>query len=165
MEPNLDRRLWFITDELPSLNRLKDLETCLRESRKFGGCALLALQSLVDLDIIYGRDLARVILANCSTRLAFAEQDPMSAASISKIFGENEMKEYHEAISYGSHEMRDGVNLSFQNKISPVVTPTALLSLRTNEAFIKLPDNIPITKTKLRYLTVPRICDPFVSKT
>lgn len=165
MPPNVDRRLWFIADELPSLNRLKDLEVCLAESRKFGGCALLAFQSPAQLEMIYGRELTRIIVGNCATRIAFAEQDPETAIGISKTFGEKELRELQESISYGAHEMRDGINLSSHNKISPVVSTTEIQSLETNQAFVKVPGNLPITKIKLSYQKTPKICEPFLKKT
>lgn len=164
MEPNIERRLWFIADELPSLNRLKDLETCLAESRKFGGCAMLALQSPAQLEMVYGRELTRIIIGNCATRIAFAEQDPEIAARISKTFGEKEMREFQESISYGAHEMRDGVNLSSHSKVSPVVSATEIQSLDTHQAFVKVPGNFPITKIKLSYQAIPKICEPFLKK-
>lgn len=151
MPPDHNRRLWFIADELPSLNRLKDLETCLTESRKYGGCALLAIQSPSQIEMIYGRDLARIIIGNCATRIAFTERDPEIAERISKSFGNKEIRELQEGISYGAHEMRDGVNLSMQKRVSPVVTPTDIQSLNTNEAYIRLPGNFPVIKMKLKY--------------
>ena len=163
MQPDVNRRLWFIADELPSLNRLKDLETCLTESRKFGGCGLLAIQSPAQIEMIYGRDLARIIIGNCATRIAFAEKDPEIAERISKTFGSKEVKELHEGISYGAHEMRDGVNLSMQNKTSPVVSMNDIQSLEPNEAFIRLPGNFPVTKMKLKYQLIANISEAFVS--
>lgn len=150
LAPNISRRLWFIIDELPRLNRLKDLENFLTEGRKFGGCGVLAIQSPAQLEAIYGRSTTSTILGNCATRVAFAEYDAQIAERISKSFGEREVKESQEALSYGSHEMRDGVNLSFQSKIAPVIPSTAIQSLNTHEAFIKLPGNLPMTKLKLK---------------
>jgi type IV conjugative transfer system coupling protein TraD len=164
MEPDLDRRLWFVADEFPSLNRLKDIEVCLTESRKFGGCALLALQSPAQLEMIYGRELTRIILGNCATRIAFSEHDPEIAARISKTFGEKESREFQESISYGAHEMRDGVNLSSQSKTSPVVSATELQSLKTHQAFIKLPGNLPISTIELNYQEILPLAESFVKK-
>lgn len=163
MPPDVQRRVWFIIDELPRLHRLKDLETFLTESRKFGGCGLLAIQSPSQLEAIYGREASRVILGNCASRIAFAEYDAETAFKISKGFGDKEMRESQESLSYGAHEMRDGVNLSFQNRTSPVVSPTALQSLNTHEAFVKLPGNLPITKIKLNYKKMPALCQPFLA--
>lgn len=83
---------------------------------------------------------------------------------ISKIFGEKETKELHEGISYGAHEMRDGINLSFQNKKSPVVTPTAIQSLNIHEAFVKLPGVFPITKIRLKFTNISDINLAYIPK-
>lgn len=149
MTPDLARRVWFIVDELPSLNRLKDLETFLTESRKYGGCALLALQSLAQLETLYGKDISKTIVGNCATKIAFAEQHHEIADKISRAFGQREIQEYQEGISYGAHETRDSVSLSMQKKSLPLVSVTDIQSLKRNQAFVKLPENIPVTKIKL----------------
>ena len=55
LEPSFDGRVWFINDELPSMDKINGLNTCLTEGRKYGGCALLAVQSPSQLVDIYGR--------------------------------------------------------------------------------------------------------------
>lgn len=63
--------------------------------------------------------------------------------------GEHELHEYNEGISYGAHEARDGVNLSTHKRSLLLVSVTDLQSLKRNQAFVKLPENFPITKIKL----------------
>ena len=46
--------------------------------------------------------------------------------------------EIQEGISYGAHEARDGVSLSMQNKICPVVSVSQILELPVNNAYVKL---------------------------
>jgi len=162
LKPDYDRRLWFVIDELPKLNRLKYLESFLTESRKFGGCGLLAIQSPAQLETIYGKEITSTLLGNCATRIAFAEYDALTAERISRSFGNKEVRESHEALSYGAHEMRDGVNLSYQTKTSSVISPTLLQSLGTLEAFVKLPGNLPLSKIKLPIQFLPKISEPFI---
>jgi type IV secretory pathway TraG/TraD family ATPase VirD4 len=149
MQPDLNRRLWFVVDELPSLNRLKDLEFFLSEGRKYGGCGLFAFQSPSQLEAIYGPLIARTIMSNCMTKIVFTEQDPETADKISRAFGEREIREFNEGVSYGAHETRDSVNLSSHKKNIPLVSVTDIQSLERNRAFVKLPGNMPITKIKL----------------
>jgi type IV conjugative transfer system coupling protein TraD len=149
MDPSQDRRLWFVIDELPSLQRLKDLESFVTESRKYGGCGVFAIQSPAQMEEIYGRENARVIMANCMTKVVFGEQDPETAEKISRIFGSQEVKELQDGISYGSHQMRDGINLSGQKKDKPVVSATDMQTLKPKTAFIRLNGNFPITKIKI----------------
>ncbi len=164
MAPDQTRKLWFVLDELARLNHLNGLEELVTEGRKYGGCAALAIQSPAQLEEIYGREKTRTILGNCNTRIAFVENDPETANSISKIFGESELIETQEGISYGSNSIRDGVNLSFQQKAKPVVSSSSLQALKKHQAFIKLPGNLPITKIKLKYQNLPKISPYFMEK-
>lgn len=150
LKPDAKRRLWFVIDELPRLHQVKDLENFLTESRKYGGCGLLAIQSPSQL-AIYGNAVTSTLLGNCATRIAFAEHDALIAEKISRGFGSKEMRESQQALSYGSHEMRDGVNLSYQTRTSSVISPTALQSLNILEAFIKLPGNLPMVKIHFKH--------------
>jgi type IV secretory pathway TraG/TraD family ATPase VirD4 len=146
---SFDRRLWCIADELPSLQKLKDLDTFLVEGRKYGGCGLFAIQSPAQLEMIYGRDVAKIITGNCLTKVAFYEHDPQIAMNLSRMFGEREVKEFQEGISYGAHQMRDGVNISGQTRNKPVVSATDLHAIRANRAFVKLPGDFPVSKVKI----------------
>lgn len=152
LNPDLKRRIWFIIDELPSLHRLKDLELFLSESRKYGGCALLAIQSPAQLEAIYGSEITRIILGNCSTKITFSEQDPEIAARISKAFGEREVREYQKGLSYGANDVRDGVNLTLQTRQQPLIPATSIQFLEKNESFVRLPGNHPIVKIKLKIM-------------
>lgn len=150
LKPDFNRRIWFFLDELPTLQKIKDLETLVTEGRKYGGCGVLALQSPSQIETIYGRELTNTIIGNTATKIVFSEHDPVIAERISKSFGEQEIKEMNEGISYGANDMRDGVNLSWQAKHRPLVSATDIQSLEKNEAFLKLPGNLPCTKIKLR---------------
>jgi type IV secretory pathway TraG/TraD family ATPase VirD4 len=150
LKPDLNRRIWFIIDELPSLQKVKDVEVLLTEGRKYGGCAVLSLQSPSQLESIYGRDVTKTIIGNTLTKIIFAEQDPEIAERISKSFGDCEIKEFHEGISYGAHEARDGVNLSTHMKHAPIVPSSKILSLPKNTDFLKLPGNYPVVKIRLK---------------
>jgi len=150
LEPDFERRIWFVIDELPSLHRLRDLETFLSESRKYGGCALLAIQSPSQLEAIYGHEVTRTILGNCGTKIIFSEQDPEIATKIPKAFGEREIKEYQKGLSYGANDVRDGVNLTLQRRQQLLIPATSTQFLKKNQAFVRLPGNFPITQIKLR---------------
>jgi len=145
---DLKRRIWFAIDELPTLQKVKDLETLLTEGRKYGGCAVISLQSPAQLENIYGREVSKIIIGNTATKIIFRERDPEIAERISKAFGEREVIEIQEGISYGAHEARDGVNLSMQNKIRPVVSVSQILELPVNTAYVKLADKTAVAQVK-----------------
>jgi type IV conjugative transfer system coupling protein TraD len=146
---DFNRRLWFIIDELPTLNRLRDLETLLTESRKYGGCTVLALQSPAQLEAIYGQSSAQMMISNCATKIVFAEQNPVTAARIAEIFGEQEIKEYQKGLSYGANDVRDGVNLNEHLRQQLLITKTDIQFLPRNHAFVRLPDNHHVVRIKI----------------
>lgn len=150
LKPDFNRRIWFFLDELPTLQKIKDLETLVTEGRKYGGCGVLVLQSPSQIEAIYGGDLTNTIIGNTSTKIVFSEHDPIIAERISKSFGEQEIKEMNEGISYGANDMRDGVNLSWHARRRPLVSATDIQSLEKHEAFLKLPGNLPCTKLNLQ---------------
>lgn len=152
MPINSERRLWFINDELPAMQKINGLERCLTEGRKYGACALLAIQSPAQIEAIYGNHSAKTIMANCSTKLVFAEQDPIIAKKLSESFGEKEVQENQEGLSYGAHEMRDGVTQSFITRMRPVISPTDIQNLKRNEGYLKRPGKSSIEKVKLNYV-------------
>ena len=112
--------------------------------------------------MIYGHHNTRVIIGNCATKVSFFEQDPTIAKQISQIFGEREVEEHQEGISYGAHQMCDGVNVSSIKRVRPVVSASDIQSLNKNVAYIKLPGKTPVTKLKLRCLHPETIADLFV---
>lgn len=145
------RRLWFVMDELPALQRLPSLKIGLAELRKYGGCILAGLQSIPQLEEIYGRAASQNMLNLFNTFLFFRNNDPTTSQWISKVLGEREQQEIQENLSYGAHTMRDGVSLNPISKTTPLILPTEIGSLQDLEAYLKLPGSWPITKLKMRY--------------
>ncbi len=163
LPPDLERRLWFIIDELPALQKLPSLETAMAESRKFGGCVLAGIQNFPQLSHTYGQYQAQSILDQFNTKIFFRNADPTITQWISKVLGEAEITEQHENLSYGAHSIRDGVSLSPQTRTKPLVLPTEIATLHDREAFIKLPGPYPVCRTRLAYKKTTPIAPGFVA--
>ncbi len=163
--PDSKSRLWFVMDELPALQRLPSLKTGLAELRKYGGCILAGLQSIPQLEEIYGRAASQNMLNLFNTFLFFRNNDPTTAQWISKVLGEREQQEIQENLSYGAHAMRDGVSLNPTSKTTPLILFTEIGSLQDLEAYLKLPGSWPITKLKMRYKNLKSTVSPFIETT
>ena len=158
------QKIWLIVDELHAMQKLEFLEESLAELRKYGGAIVLATQNISQVDKLYGHHGTRVILDQCSTKVSFRQSDADIAKRMSSFFGQREFRETQEGLSYGAHEMRDGVNLSSVERMRPVISPTQILTLPDLEAFVKLPGNWPALKTKFRYFKQESISQPYVPK-
>jgi type IV secretory pathway TraG/TraD family ATPase VirD4 len=146
--PSSNRRLWFILDELPSLERVPCLSEGLAESRKFGGCFLLAMQSMAQLKKIYGSNGAQELSDLCNTRIFFRDPSFETAHWASRELGEVETEENRENISYSESAMRSGVSISGQRYQRQVISPTEIMKLRDLEAFVRLSGSFPLTKIR-----------------
>ncbi|MDN3505462.1 MAG: ATPase, T2SS/T4P/T4SS family [Rhabdochlamydiaceae bacterium] len=146
-EPSrFQQKLWFIIDELPTLEKLEPLESALAEFRKYEGCIVIAVQDLSQLDKRYGTHVTKTIIDLCGTKICLRQGDAEVAKRVSSYFGQKEMLETQESLSYGAHEMRDGVSLSKSEKEKAVVSSSQIMSLKDLEAYVKYPSNLPITK-------------------
>ena len=157
-------KLWFFVDELASLNKLPDLPKALAEVRKYGGSFVLGLQTLSQIDEIYGQNTSRIITGLTSTKLIFRTPDSYTAKRMSEFLGEQEIMESQESISFGAHQMRDGVSLSDQKRKQPLITYTEIMQLPNLSAYLQLPQDFPITKVDFKYLQLPIVQSAFVAK-
>lgn len=83
---------------------------------------------------------------------------------MSEFLGEQEIMESQESISFGAHQMRDGVSLSDQKRKQPLVNYTEIMQLPNLSAYLQLPQDFPITKVVFKYLELPVMQSAFVEK-
>lgn len=60
------------------------------------------------------------------------------------------MVEAQESISFGAHQMRDGVSLSDQKRHKPLVPYSEIMKLPNLKAYLQLPREFPITKVEFK---------------
>lgn len=164
-----DRRLWFVVDELPSLQRIPSIPRLLAEARQFGAACVLGVQGFHQLRAIYGPDEAEAINDLCNTHAIFRSNSPDTAQWASRLLGEREVEETKESFTYSAHESRDGVHLSGQRHTRPIVLPTEVSRLETLHFFLRLAGDLPIVRTKIvprhRPDVAPAYIDADLSKT
>ncbi len=151
LAPNKDRRFWFILDEMPAIHKIPSLGTGLAELRKYGGCILSGIQNVSQIEDTYGLTKARSLLDLYNTKIFFRSSDATTTSWISKVLGESETTESIENTSFGANTMRDGVSTSKQTKTKPLILPSQISDLEDLQAYVKLPNGFPITKTKLTF--------------
>ena len=146
-----DRRVWFILDELPALQKIPSLPTALAESRKFGGCVVAGIQNIHQLQKIYGHAEAQAIMNLFNTSFIFRTEDPETCRYLSAKLGEQELQDVQENISYGANTMRDGVNLNAMRRQRALVLPTEISLLPNLTCYVKYPGNWPVAKLKMKF--------------
>ncbi len=137
LEEDKKRRIWFIADEVPVLNKLSALKKGLTLGRENGCSIMLGIQDIPQLRSIYGFDDAKTILNNINTHFIFRYQDSTTAREISEMLGVVEQEKHHETQSYGSSNIKDGVSFSKQTQSRSLVLPVEIANLKVGEAYVK----------------------------
>ena len=161
---DVNRRIWFFMDELPSLYELPSLKEVLAEGRKYGASFVATIQDLHQLRTIYGREATEALLACFNTTLCFRTGSTESALWAEHYFGCQEVIEIREGFSYGANDMRDGVTLNQERRKNSVIISSEFAKLNNLETYLKLPGNFPITKLKFTYQEKSDISEPLVAR-
>ncbi|WP_368894274.1 type IV conjugative transfer system coupling protein TraD [Kluyvera ascorbata] len=151
MGENSDRRVWFIIDETPSLQRIPELAETLAEARKFGGCFVLGMQNMAQLVHVYGRELARSIFDLMNTRMYGRSPSAEMAKVVEEELGNQRKREIREQNSYGLDQVRDGVSLGKDKVNNPVVDYEQIMRLPNLSFYVRLPGEYPVVRLKLKY--------------
>lgn len=149
---DLNRRVWLVLDEAPSLHKLPYLPETFSEARKFGGCIVIGMQSIAQLKKVYGANAAEEISGLCNTRFFFRSPSHETAEWVSRDLGQTEIEDVRESYSYGANSMRDGISLSKQRHTRPVVSASEIMQQADLQAFVRLPGEFPITQIKLSFI-------------
>lgn len=159
---NHHNRTWFVLDELAYFDQaIPTLKDGLTMSRSFGGAFVLGVQDLASLSKIYGHDLSRVLANNCRNKMIMNIDDTYTAKWCSDLFGEGELIEWNEGLSYGSHEMRDGVNSQKISRMKRAILPSEFSKLDTGSGYIKMPGFNPAL-VNFKSTHIPQNANAFV---
>ncbi|WP_013321064.1 type IV secretory system conjugative DNA transfer family protein [Gloeothece verrucosa] len=128
--------LFLIADEVPTLY-LPGLHHWLNENREDGLCTVLGFQNLVQMEKMYGEDLARAIIGGCATKIIFNPQDQDSAKLFSDYLGSKEVK--FKQKSKGRSGGKASTNISEQIQTKPLFEASDFLQLPTGRCILLNP--------------------------
>lgn len=137
----------FALDELPA-TALAKLDTYIATLGGYGGTLLLYLQTISQLDDVYGKTKAQTILGNCATKLFYRPGDLVTAEHVSKLFGTELRYVRSDSRSSGagsgagmslswSHASRGPqTSLSWSEKETPVFGPSEADAVPQESVFV-----------------------------
>lgn len=157
LTPDLNRRVWTILDELPSLHNLPLILEYLSEARKHGGASLVGIQNFPQLEENYGRDKARAIWDLLNTKAFFRSPSADVAKWVQEEIGEIRHNKFRDQYSYGVDAIRDGVNFSKEEVSEEIVSYSDIQRLDDLQCYITLKGDYPVVKVKLQHINYPEI--------
>ena len=124
----------FALDELPA-TALAKLDSYISTIGGYGGTLLLYLQTISQLDDVYGKAKARTILGNCHTKLYYPPRDMETAEHVAKVFG-TELRYVRSDSSSSSPSTSSGhayhgrqTSTTYAERVVPALAPTELDAL------------------------------------
>jgi hypothetical protein len=133
-EDHTAKPVWFVLDELASLNKLPQLHTAVTENRKYGNPVVVGFQGRSQLEKRYGQD-AEAMLSQPATKLFFKTTEPRAAKWISDAIGEIEVERLKESRSVGLLRSRKSYAMEIATK--PLVMASEISGLKPLHGFIK----------------------------
>ncbi|MBV8362765.1 MAG: type IV secretion system DNA-binding domain-containing protein [Deltaproteobacteria bacterium] len=115
------QQTWIIADELASLGHQPQIEKLLTRGRKRGLAVVLGLQSVAQLQAIYGREGSVTLTSSPSTKLIMRVDETECAKWASELIGSHEVERLTMTQLTGLSTYREGVNLQPHRTIEPLV--------------------------------------------
>jgi hypothetical protein len=150
--------VWFMLDELASLQQLPQLPTVITESRKANVCLVLGFQGRSQLEGLYGVQ-AEAMLSQPMTKVFLRTSEPHAAEWISKSIGDVEVMRLEESRTDGIPAvltpLQHSKTLSWQRRTEPLVMASTIAGLRNLTGFLKSQDlvvsmSFPYLKPSMR---------------
>src|SRR5208283_3474750 len=138
-EPMPDQKpVWFVIDELASLQRLPQLHTAITENRKSQNPVILGFQGRSQMQARYGED-AEAMLSQPATKIFLRTTEPRAAKWVSEAIGEIEIERLRETHYDGS---RTGRNFALDRQTEPLVLPSEVSGLDDLRGFLKYGNHV-----------------------
>jgi type IV secretory pathway TraG/TraD family ATPase VirD4 len=149
------KRVWFVIDELASLQKLPQLHTAITEARKSRNPVVLGFQGKAQLEYLYGH-LAEVMLSQPATSVWLTTKEPSAGEWVSKFIGKVEIERLRETHFDGT---RSGRNFALDRQVEPLVLESEISGLPDLHAYMKYQNYV--TRFSFPYFDMPKIAEGF----
>jgi hypothetical protein len=161
MEPcvNAAKPVWFVLDELASLNKLPQLHTAVTENRKYGNPVVLGFQGRSQLEKRYGQD-AEAMLSQPATKIFFKTSEPRAAKWVSETLGEIEVERLKESRSpevIGSKK-----NYAMEIATKPLVMASEIAGLEPLHGYVKQENKV--VQVKFAFVPMRNLQPAFIER-
>jgi type IV secretory pathway TraG/TraD family ATPase VirD4 len=135
---DLERRRFFILDELGALQRLSALVDALTLGRSKGMGIFIGVQDFGRIDDLYGKSVRETLWNNSTTKMILRTDSPHCAEFLAKTLGQSEVEESSHGHSMGIKDGRDGLNLSRQVHTRYTLLPSEISAIPDLTAAVKV---------------------------
>jgi hypothetical protein len=131
------RKVWFVLDELATLQRLPQLHTAITENRKSNNPVVLGFQGRSQLETRYGHE-AEAMLSQPATKIFLRTSEPHAAKWISDTIGKIEIERLRESRSSGQlGGQRNTTSYNNERDVVPLVMDSEISGLENLHGYLK----------------------------
>lgn len=131
------RPVWFVLDELASLQKLPQLHTAVTENRKSNNPVVLGFQGRSQLETRYGHE-AEAMLSQPATKIFLRTSEPRAAKWISDAIGEVEIERLRESRTTGRYPHgRNSKSYNMERQVEPLVMASEITGLQPLHGYMK----------------------------
>jgi type IV secretory pathway TraG/TraD family ATPase VirD4 len=147
----LDRRIYFILDELGSLFKMDSIIDLLTVGRSKGACLFCANQDLGRIKDIYGESNVETIFNNFNTIFVFRINDPKTSDFLSQAMGERQLIRRVETRQMSPDKIGDHKSIADQEITEKLILGTEFQNFNDLHALLKI-SNFGVAR-----IVIPRI--------
>ena len=154
--------VWFVLDELASLQKLPQLHTAITENRKSNNPVVLGFQGRSQLEVRYGHE-AEAMLSQPATKIFLRSSEPRSAKWISDTIGEQEIERIRESRSSGQYpQTRKSKSYNLEREVRPLVMASEITGLRDLHGYLKSGNEV--VRMSFPYIELPERQPKFIQR-
>lgn len=154
--------VWFVLDELASLQKLPQLHTAITENRKSNNPVVLGFQGRSQLETRYGHE-AEAMLSQPATKIFLRTSEPRSAKWISDTIGEQEIERIRESRSSGQYpQTRKSKSYNLEREVRPLVMASEITGLRDLHGYLK--NGNEVVRMSFPYIELPDKQPKFIQR-
>ena len=147
---NPERRIWFVCDDFPTLNKQQHLPSALAESHKYGGCFVLGMQNLYEIERVYDAHTTEAIRDLLNTVFYFRSRSKDAAMYVSKNLGNQKIDDMRGNYSFSSAAVCEDVPISERRIITSPDFAAKITRLKDMQCYLKLPGAYPVALLNLK---------------
>jgi hypothetical protein len=171
LPPDEKRRGWLILDEFSSIGKVSNIENFVTNARKHGGCSILGMQSIAQINALYGEQPARSILSSVGSSLILRTADAQTAEYLSQQIGDHQISRWVNSKSSSTSSSAGGggssqsESASEQIAIERIYLPSQLMKMKDLRGVLNLAGDVPVCEVDL---PIPQqrqpIAEPFIKR-
>jgi len=149
------RPVWFVLDEVASLQNLPKLQDAITRNRKANNPVVLGIQRRNQLQKHHGLD-AEAMLSQPGTKIFLRTSEPESAKWISDTIGEVEIEQLRESRWQEPwRRSRSSKNYQLERRIEPLVLASQITGLEDRRGYLK--SGNAVVPLSFSYVDVPKV--------